>query len=260
MLRSSTTAVLLTALLCALVPAAAQAAAPEQASLQASFSPNRLGAPTTITLAFELALTGGAAPPPLTAMDLRMPAGMNYTRTTLGLALCKPSVLEEKGIAACPANSHLGYGSAYVEVPFGMGAGREIPEIQAVAAPSKTGNLNVLFYANGEYPVYAQLDFTGEVLPASGLYGSQLATSIPLVTSVPGGPDVSIVRVKTTIGPNHLTYYKRVHGRQVAFKPRGVSVPEHCPRGGFPFEGEFSFQDGNHTTTRTVVPCPSSRS
>lgn len=50
-----------------------------------------------------------------------------------------------------------------------------------------------------------------------------------------GGPDVSIVSVQTTIGPRHLTYYRRLHGRRVAFHPRGVSVPERCPRGGLPF-------------------------
>ena len=255
MRRFQTPLLLIAALLCVLVPAAAHAET-EHASMQASFSPDRLGAPTTITLAFQLANSNGTAPPPLTAMNLRMPAGMNYTTTQLGLALCQPAVLEAQGIAACPANSHLGYGSANVEVPFGTGAGHEIPEIQAVAAPSKTGNLNVLFYANGLYPVLAQLDFAGEVLPAYGRYGSQLATNVPLVTSVPGGPDVSIISVKTTIGPSHLTYYKHVHGRLVPFSPRGVSVPERCPKGGFPFAGEFSFQDGSHASTTTVVPCP----
>lgn len=240
---------------CALVPAAAQAVS-ERAIMQAGFSPDRLGARTTITLAFSLSTAEGVGPPPLTAMNLRMPAGMNYTMTTLGLAECRPADLEAKGLAGCPPNSRLGYGSAYVEVPFGNGSGHEIPEIQAVAAPSDTGNLRVLFYANGLFPVYAQLAFAGEVLPDSGRYGSRLATEVPIVKSVPGGPDVSIVRVKTTIGPRHLTYYKRVHGRLVAYKPRGVSVPERCPRGGFPFAGEFTFQDGNHVSAVTVVPCP----
>jgi hypothetical protein len=246
---------LLIALACVLSPSAAQAG-PEQASLQASFSPDRLGAPTTIAFAFQLSTSEGSAPPPLVAMSLHMPAGMNYTTTTLGLALCKPEALVARGLAGCPANSRLGYGSAYVEVPFGTGAGHEIPEIQALAAPSRTGNLNVLFYANGLFPVYAQLSFSGEVLPDSGRFGSQLAASVPLVASVPGGPDVSIVRVKTTIGPSHLTYYKHVHGRLVAFRPRGVSVPERCPRGGFPFAAQFTFQDGSQTSTNTVVPCP----
>jgi hypothetical protein len=241
-----------------LAPTGAQALA-EHASLHASFSPDRLGAPTTIAFAFALSTAEGAAPPPLSAIDLQMPGGMNYTTTTLGLALCQPAALLARGIAGCPANSRLGYGSADVEVPFGTGAGHEVPEIQAVAGPSRTGNLNVLFYANGLYPVSAQLTFSAEVLPDTGRFGSQLAVSVPLVTSVPGGADVSIVRVQASIGPNHLTYYKHVHGHLVAFTPRGVSVPERCPRGGFPFLAAFTFQDGSATTAQTTVPCPPRR-
>jgi hypothetical protein len=242
----------------ALTPAAA-CAVTERASLHASFSPNRLGVPTTISFGFHLETDEGTAPPPLIALDLRIPAGMNYTSTTLGLAICQPAALVAKGLAGCSPNSRLGYGSALVEVPFGTGTGHEIPEIQAVAGPSPNGNLVVLFYADGRFPVYAQLTFSGEVLPDTGRYGSQLAATVPLVTSVPGGPDVSIVNVQATIGPSHLTYYKHVHGRLVPFRPRGVAVPERCPRGGFPFAAEFTFQDQTHTSAQTSVPCPPRR-
>jgi hypothetical protein len=243
------------ALLCALAPASALAVS-EQATLNASFSPDRLGTPTTITFGFHLATSEGTAPAPLTSLDLQMPAGMNYTTTTLGLAICQPAALVAKGLAGCSPNSRLGYGSALAEVPFGTGSGHEIPEIQALAGPSPNGNLVVIFYANGLYPVDAQLTFSGEVLPDTGRFGSQLATTVPLVTSVPGGPDVSIVSVTSTIGPSHLTYYKHVHGHLVSFHPRGVSVPERCPRGGFPFAAHFTFEDGTQTTAQTVVPCP----
>ncbi len=242
----------------ALIAPAAQAVE-EHASLQASFSPDRLGAPTTISFSFHVSTAEGAAPPPMTALDLQLPAGMNYTTTTLGLATCDATTLTTRGLAGCPANSRLGHGSALVEVPFGVGGGHEIPEIQAVAGPSPKGNLVVLFYANGLYPVYAQLAFSGEVLPDSGRFGSQLSATIPLVTSVPGGPDVSVVSVQTTIGPNQLTYYRRVHGRQQAFKPRGVAVPERCPSGGFPFSAQFSFLDGTTTSATAIVACPPPR-
>jgi hypothetical protein len=249
---------LCTALLCALLPSVAGAEA-ERVTLHASFSPNRLGASTTISFGFHLSSANGVAPPPLTSVDLHMPAGINYTRTTLGLAICEPGALLVSGIAGCSPNSRLGYGTAYVEVPFGSGAGHEIPELQALMGPSATGNLVVLFFASGLFPVSAQLTFSGEVLPDKGRYGSHLATTVPVVPSVPGGPDVSIVDVETTIGPSHLTYYKHVHGRRVAFKPLGVSVPERCPRGGFPFAAAFRFQDGGSATASTVVPCPPRR-
>lgn len=228
----------------------------EQASLHASFSPDKLGQSTTISFGFHLQTASGLATPPLTSIVLHMPAGMNYTLTTLGLAICPLNVLQAQGPTGCPANSRLGSGSALVEVPFGTGAGHEIPEIQAIDGPPNNGNMVVLFYANGQTPVFAQLVFTGEVLPASGMFGSELATTVPLIPSVPNGPNVSIVNVNATIGPSGLTYYKHVHGKLEPFHPLGIGVPEHCPRGGFPFSAAFGFQDGSQASASTTVPCP----
>jgi hypothetical protein len=256
--RSQALTLALALLLGVCLPEAASAAT-ERATLHASFTPNRLGASTTISFTFHVETVEGLAPSPMTSLDLRMPAGINYTSTTLGLAICRPEALLAGGLAGCSPNSRLGFGSALVEVPFGVGSGTEIPEIQAVMGPPRNGNIVVLFYANGLWPVYAQLVFTGEVLPDSGRFGSQLATTVPPVQSVPGGSDVSIVSAQTTIGPNHLTYYRHRHGRLVRFHPIGVSVPERCPRGGFPFSAEFGFQDGSRTSASTAVPCPPRR-
>jgi len=249
--------VTLALLLCAFLSTAASAS--ETATLHAGFSPDRLGASTTISFGFHLEAPGGIAPPPLTSLSLRMPSGINYTTTTLGLAICQPAALLAGGLAGCSPNSRLGYGSAFVEVPFGVGTGYEIPEIQALMGPPRNGNLVVLFYANGQTPVSAQLVFAGEVVPDSGAFGSRLAAEVPPISSVPGGPDVSIVSVQSTIGPSHLTYYRHRHGRLVPFHPEGVSVPEHCPRGGFPFSARFAFQDASSATASTTVPCPPRR-
>jgi hypothetical protein len=247
-------------LLHAVLHAGSAGAAAPVAKLYASFTPDRLGASTTIAFGFRLATPAGLAPPPLTALALKMPAGLNYTTTTLGLAICEPAVLLAQGVAGCSPNSRLGYGSARVEVPFGSGSGHEIPEIQALEGPtSPAGNQVVLFYATGHSPVSAQLVFRGEVLPAYGRFGSQLNTVVPLVPTVPSAPDVSIISAQSTIGPNRLTYYRYVHGRKVAFHPRGVAVPERCPPGGFPFDAQFSFQDGSQASASASVPCPSRR-
>jgi hypothetical protein len=140
-------------LVCCWLPAAARAVS-ERATLHASFAPDRLGAPTTISFNFHVETSEGVAPPPMTRIAL------------------------------------------------------------------------------------------------------QLVTNVPLVSSVPGGPDVSIVSIQSTIGPSHLTYYKHVHGRRVGFHPRGVSVPERCPHGGFPFAAQFAFQDGSQVAASTTVLCP----
>lgn len=238
-------------------PTAAPAA--PNVALRASFTPDRLSTPTTIFFEFSIAREEGRLPPPLTHMVLHMPAGMSYATSDLGLAVCRPQALVEKGLSGCSPNARLGHGSAFVEVPFGTSSGREIPDIEALMGPEHAGNVVVLFYANGRVPVYAQIVFSGELLPGGGPFGMALDTSVPLIPSVPGGPPVSILRVSSTIGPSHLTYYKRVHGHRVAYRPRGIEVPEHCPRGGFPFKAQFTFLDGSQAQARTAVHCPRRR-
>ena len=249
----------LNAAVCALLVVglcSASAQAAETVSLQTSFTPDRLGASTTIGFGFTIGSTTGGLPSPLTHVSLRMPKGMNYVTTTLGLSVCKPEALVAKGLAGCPPNSRLGYGNAFVEVPFGSDAGHEIPEIQALMGPAHEGNIVVLFYANGLAPVYAQIVFAGELLPGEGAFGGNLDTSIPEIKSVTNGPPVSIINVKSTIGPEHLTYYKRVHGKQVGYKPQGISLPTRCPAGGFPFSAQFTFLDGSQVIANHSVPCP----
>jgi hypothetical protein len=239
------------------LPAAAVGA--ETVTLHTSFSPDRLGASTTIGFRFEVANSAGGPPSPLQSVSLSLPAGIDYLSTTLGLAICQPATLLERGPAACSPNSLLGFGSAYVEVPFGQGAGYEIPHIEALMGPPHDGNIVVLFYADGREPVYAQLVFEGELIAGSQTLGGSLDATVPLIPSVPGGPPVSIIKVSTTIGPAGLTYHERVHGRTVSFHPTGVSVPLHCPHGGFPFSAQFAFQDGTSALARTTVPCPRRR-
>jgi hypothetical protein len=83
----------------------------------------------------------------------------------------------------------------------------------------------------------------------------RLQLNVPLVPSVPEGPDVSVVRVQATLG-GHLTYYEQVHGRTLAYRPRGIGLPRTCPRGGFKFAAAFAFLDGTYASARTTVSCP----
>ncbi len=248
----------LLAILALLAGAGARAAA-ETASLHASFTPDRLGTSTTVNFSFKLQGVGGALPAPLSAINLRLPPGIDYLSTTLGLAICRPAELAARGPAGCPPNSRLGSGSALVEVPFGVGAGKEIPEIQAVMGPPANENIVVLFYANGLAPVLAQIVMQAELIAGSDTMPGRLDTQVPLIASVPAGPPVSILSVTARIGPAGLIYYESRHGRRVAFHPRGVSVPRHCPRGGFRFSARFTFIDASATNASYSVPCPPRR-
>jgi hypothetical protein len=227
----------------------------QSVTLTAGFSPDRLSTPTTISFGFEIS-AGSQVPAPLTGIDLRYPVDIGLATSGLGLATCLLVELEALGPAGCPTNSRVGYGDALAEIPFGPVNVREPARIALLAGPTQEGHLDFLVYAFGESPVEAQIIFSALLLPESAPFGGRLHFNVPLVESLPAAPDVSVVRLRTTLGPQGLTYYERVHGKTLAYQPSGILLPSTCPHGGFPFAASLSFQDGTRTQARTTVPCP----
>jgi hypothetical protein len=234
------------------------AAASQIVQFHAGFSPDRLGAGTTIHFGFTIASTTDEVPSPVTNVNLQLPKGMGSV-TNLGVAACDTKTLLTHGLNECPGNAHIGYGSAVVEVPFGPVTVREKTGVAALMGPPEANNSVVLFYANGQNPLFAQLVFPAQVISGGGAVRGGINTAIPLVPTVPEAPDAAIVQFESTIGPERLTYHKRQNGRIVSYRPMGVPVPRVCPSSGFLFSAVFSFQDGSSIKSTTHVPCPRSR-
>jgi hypothetical protein len=235
---------------------AASAQASQRVQLRVGFSPDKLGASTTIMVGFKIATASGRVPSPLTNVNIRLPAGVSLSTSTLGLDVCDPAVLEGRGLSGCSPNALMGFGSALVEVPFGPVIAHENVSIAMLMGPPANGHTTMLFYVNGLSPVYAQLVFPGVLLPDSGPFGAHLDTAIPLTPSLPGAPNAAVVYLQSSLGPRNLIYYKRIHNRRIAYRPRGVTTPTTCPHGGFPFAAIFSFEDGTTTTATSTVACP----
>jgi hypothetical protein len=227
--------------------------------LRASFTPEKLGAPTTIAFGFDIATPRRKVPSPLIDVALLYPKNLGIATSGLGLATCTPAKLQAHGPRGCPVNSRMGYGAALVEVPFGPGIIHENASITLIAGPVQNGHLGLFFYANGTSPISAQIVFPGLILPAPAPFGGLLDTNLPLVPSVPEAPYVAVVSLHTTIGPMHITYYEHVHGKLVGFRPKGIVLPRHCPHSGFPFSAELHFLNGTSADAHTVVPCPGKR-
>ena len=245
---------LLLVLACGYLPAQADAA--RTVKLTATFSPERLGAGTTIRVGFRVSTSGGEAPSPVTDVELLLPPGLSIATSDLGLETCVPSRLEHEGLAGCPPNSLMGRGSALAEIPLGSTFVDEPALVTLFSGPLQNGHPQLLFLASGEIPVLANLVFPALVLPAKPPFGGLLNTTLPLIPSVPDGPDVALVSLQTTIGAKGITYYERVKGKTIAFRPRGILLPKTCPHGGFAFGANLTFQDATHAATSTVVPCP----
>lgn len=246
---------LLLALLCLLLALPGGAGASQSVSLFASFSPNQPRVSTTITFGFTVTSPNGQVPSPLEGVDLHLPSGIGLSRNTLGTAVCDPIYLYAHGPRGCPPNSQVGYGTALAEVPYGPLAVQEQASVYAYRGAAEGEHITILFFAEGWTPVFADLVFPGALLEDRAPFSGRIDTKVPLVPSLPGGPNVSVVNFQSTFGPKHLLYEREVNGELEHFRPRGVTVPPTCPIGGYPFAGDFNFEDNTHITAYTSVPC-----
>jgi len=235
--------------LCALAPAAAGAA--QIARISAAFTPERLGAATTVSFGFRIAAPGGT-PAPLRGIELAYPPNLGFATSGLGVAACPLEVLEALGPAACPPDSRMGYGSAHVEIPISAHPVEESVTLALVAGPSTDGYLHLLVYASGSTPVIAEVVLSGVLLPG------RIDIVVPPIPSLPEAPYVAVTQMRLTLGGD-LTYYETVGGASVAYRPPGVGLPRGCPRRGFRFAATFAFIDGTRSKASTSVACPHRR-
>ncbi len=254
-LRACVAPALVLALGCGSLSSVAQAS--QTAKFRVAFSPYRLGASTSLDILLELAGPNGELPEPVTTFNTRLPAELELVGSTLGLAICQPTALLADGLSGCSPNARLGSGNATAGVPFGPEIVSETASVEALMGPPVGEQVGVLIYAESLAPVFAQLVFPGVLLVGSG--PESLDTSFPPVASLPGARDAAVTKMTLEVGPEHLTYYKRVHGRQVGYRPTGISLPAKCPRGGFRFVTDLGFLDGSKLSLPYTVPCPASR-
>lgn len=250
-------AALATLILC--MSLAATADATQSVALGAAFTPYRLGAPTTIDLNLQVQAPADQIPSALTEVEVRYPQNLGFALSGLGLAVCSSATLEAAGLSGCPADSIMGRGNALAELRFGPQLVTEKATISIARAPDQEGHIALLLYASGPSPVNTQILSPAQLLPAGPPFGGRLDMQLPVIPSVPGAPDVAIVSLRVSLGPQGLIYYEHTEGSTLAYTPKGILLPRTCPRGGFPFAATFSFLDGSHPVAQTIVPCPDPR-
>ena len=92
----------------------------------------------------------------------------------------------------------------------------------------------------------------GHFVKASGAFGEESISEVPLVETVPGAPDASTERISVKVGAAIKKGHKTIYYG---------TVPKKCPTGGFPFKAEVLFAGLGGLTPQTVpveykVPCP----
>ena len=242
-----------TALVAGSLPAA-PAIADTSLALSASLHPEHLGKAANVGVSLRIA--GSTPPAPVRDIDVRYPESLSLLASGLGIRACSAEILQISGPAGCSPDSVMGHGSALAVVPFGPKLIGESVRVTIVRAESDDGYLAALLYAQGLSPVGASVLMSAQLLPSHAPYGGRLEVAVPLIPSLPEAEPVRLVSLRATLGARGLTYHERVGGREVAYTPRGISLPDRCPRGGFSFAATLTFEDGTLSSAHTRVPCP----
>lgn len=233
----------------ALVPAAASAAPVvtlKSAALPIPGFPgtgNILGAGAEVEVQSTIAGTEyGGFPSPLVLLTIDSPAGTRVDSS--GFATCSQSVLEADGPRGCPKGSIAGpVGEGLGIVSFGREQVKEEVSIQGFFAPGNT----LVFFVDGTSPTSLEIIEKTHWVSGKLPYGPEAVVELPLVETVPGALDASILSFKVTIG----AAYKR-GGKTVSY----ITLPKKCPRDGFSIKSEFTFHSGESTTVTYKPPCP----
>ncbi len=184
----------------------------------------------------------GGFPSPLTGIDIYTPAGVKIAPA--GFATCAPAVLEADGPPGCPARSSAGPpGVGLGVVAFGGDLVPEHVSIREFFTP--TGSLT--FYVEGSTPASFQILEKSHWVTAAAPFGAELIVEVPLVETVPGGNDASVISFDVKVGAAYR------HGKKTVSY---LTQPKKCPKGGFPVKMELKFLSGESTTVAYTAPCP----
>jgi hypothetical protein len=149
---------------------------------------------------------------------------------------------------------------ANAAVPFGPIDIQEAVEMIAFMGPPVHEGVTMILYGEGRTPVYAQVLLQGSLVSGNGPFNELLLTSnVPLVPTLPGAKDVSMISMHLSLGPQTLIYYKHVHGHTIPFHPSGIVLPATCPKEGFQFTSTLTFADGSVVHVDPVIPCSPGR-
>jgi hypothetical protein len=200
----------------------------------------------------------------LVGVRLDYPGSLGLVSSGLGLATCRlPAndfaqvLIPDSGLAGCPINSVMGYGTALAIVR--LTDGQAIPEYATVtllSGPVVHGRIGLVVYVDGQHPFGAKLAFAGEVHGSPSPYGGALAVRMPVIPGIEQLATVSLVDLRVVIGSHAIRYRERRGGRTVSYHPDGVQLPVRCPRAGFRFRAEVTFADGSTRTAHARTPCP----
>jgi hypothetical protein len=243
------------AVFCAAVLGAGAARAEETVSItEAGFSPNRPGMPTNAFGSATISSTTGPVPSPITHVNVYGPAGV--TLDLQGTGVCAEELLQQRGPAACPANSRAGFGGGQGIYKLGKELVEEKYTLDFFLSDNRPGHTKLLIFLSGSTPVLVEIVLKGTVINGPKPYGLGFSVEVPPIKVLPEASNASAKTAFLTLGAHNVAYYRKVHGKRRLLHVRGIVLPKSCPRTGWPVASQFMFEDGSTVMAKRAIRCP----
>jgi hypothetical protein len=241
--------------LCACLIVATAAWAAQTLEVTASFSPDKLGAPTNVHGTAKIGSTSGPLPSPIAEATVMGPPGL--TVDTKGVGICNAVKLEQTlEPSVCPKDSKAGFGGGVGAYELAHEVNEEPFTLNFYRGPNEDGHIVLLAYLNAVSPVSVQLVLKAQVVKEPKPYGLGFTFKVPPIESLPGASNATAKSIFITLGAPNAAYYEQVGGKRKLVHVKGIVVPKTCPKGGFPYETQFTFEDGTSNAVKGTIPCP----
>jgi hypothetical protein len=246
------------ALCLVVLPVAAQANI-ASTPIKPKFLKNKLGAGSGATFHVDINTEDPAnvLPSPGTHAKVWLPKGTiindkPFLPLTKG---CTKDAIDAQGPTVCKSKDKIGRGRSLVRATLGGEPVRETATVTAYGGPREKGNPVLNLYVFAVSPISVQIVIKAVLHKVTGAdakkYGYYFDADIPLIQTTPGNDPASIINFDVTIDSKIKAKKGKVEYLSY--------VPKKCPKGGFQWQGQFSFLDQEMSSSTATTPCPKSR-
>lgn len=150
---------------------------------------------------------------------------------------CDPRKLERSGLKGCSRKSRVGKGTLTAD-------GRPVVETPV------QGSVTAFNGTKRRYLLYVIPELSSPLVLVGKLSGLTLRIPVPLVPTLPGQPNATLTKFQIKTGG---TVRKKKRGKRV--KIPYLKNPSKCPRGGYEWSFEFSYENGEKLAPKDKAPC-----
>jgi hypothetical protein len=201
--------------------------------------------PVSITLGVTMhtGSSDGTRPSPWRNVHVFFPAGA--TANASAFPTCEAAPLEANGPDVCPKKSIIGKGQAIVEATPIIDQ-LTVP-VTVINGPKVGGSPQIFFYAFATEPIQVSYVIKGVLKKNKGKWSYDLSVPIQRLQPVAGVQDVVIQDFHVDVGAKI-----KKKGKTIPY----IVSPRKCPKGGFPFAADWTYEDGGTFHTDYTIACP----